>query len=97
MPRRLSGLFLFWTAATSLPLFFCSGAACHALRLRSLRVVRRHPPVGVSPRPALAPTGSGGSFLCGRRLPRPGRGVKPLSFLLLLAVSCRSRLLYPHS
>src|SRR5882672_6545411 len=34
------GAFSFlWGAAALLPLFFCTGGACHALRLRSLRVV----------------------------------------------------------
>src|SRR5882724_4825272 len=39
------GAFSFlWSAAALLPLFFCTGGACHALRLRSLRVVHFVPP-----------------------------------------------------
>ena len=45
-PDACRGFFFFWTAvypepgrAALLPLFFCTGGACHALRLRSLRVL----------------------------------------------------------
>ena len=45
-PDACRGFFFLWSAvypeprrAASLPLFFCTGGACHALRLRSLRVV----------------------------------------------------------
>src|SRR5882724_8511327 len=38
-PMSVGAFSFLWSAAALLPLFFCTGGACHALRLRSLRVV----------------------------------------------------------